>query len=196
MSDDADAADERGVGGSGYTLEDLSAYLDRGRSPAIAAIDTNAECQSVLSSMERMAALSRDLVATESRRPLDESWYDGLMREIMREFRAGSDIPLFPADPDAGLFVTEGALYELVRAAGDEVPGILVGRTKLRRDDETGAFDITITVSVRFGERVEDVAEAARAAVAAAVQSQGELRVRSVDVTVGDVHLDADEGER
>ncbi len=194
MTDDTDA-DERGVGGSGYTLEDLSAYLDRGRTPAIAAIDTNAECQSVLASMQRMGALSRDLVASESTRPLDESWYDGLMREIMREFRAGSDIPLSSADPDAGIFVTEGALYELVRAAGDEVPGILVGRTRLRRDEETGAFDVTITVSVRFGERVDDVADAARAAVAAAIQSQGDLRVRSVDVTVDDVHLDEDEGD-
>lgn len=196
MTDDVDDADARGVGGSGYTLEDLSAYLDRGRRPAIAAIDTNAECQSVLASMERMGALSRALVAHESTRPLDEKWYDGIMQEVMREFRAGSDIPLLPHDPESGLFVTEGALYELVRAAGDEVPGILVGRTKLRRDDETGAFDVTITVSVRFGERVDEVAEAARAAVAAAIQSQGELRVGRVDVTVDNVHVDEDEGER
>lgn len=195
MTDDADSTDDRGVGGSGYSLEDLSAYLDRGRTPRIAAIDTNAECQSVLASMERMGALSRDLVARESARPLDEGWYDGLMREIMREFRAGSDIPLRTAEPESGLYVTEGALYELVRAAGDEVPGILVGRTKLRRDAETGEFDVTITVSVRFGERVEEVADAARAAVAAAIESQGDLRVRSVDVTVDNVHLDDGEGD-
>ena len=30
---------DTGVGGSGYTIDDLSDYLDRGRSPAIAAID-------------------------------------------------------------------------------------------------------------------------------------------------------------
>jgi uncharacterized alkaline shock family protein YloU len=184
-----------GIGGTGYSLEDLSAYLDSGRTPPIAEIDTNAECQAVLASMERLGGLSRDLVAVESRQPLDDGWYDGLMREVMREFRAGRDIPLFPASPNAELVVTEGALHELIRAAGDTVPGILLGRTRLHRAESEGPFDIEVTVSAGFGTRLADAAGQVRTAIAEAVERQGELRVGRIDVTVTDVHVD-DEEER
>ncbi|WP_371357815.1 hypothetical protein, partial [Salmonella sp. M127] len=60
MSEDVDQTDD--VGGSGYSLEDLSAYLDRGRTPRIPAIERNAECQALMASMERMGRLSREIV--------------------------------------------------------------------------------------------------------------------------------------
>ena len=112
MSDDVDD-----VGGSGFSLEDLSAYLDRGRTPRIPAIERNAECQALLASMERMGHLSREIIDEQAAEPLAESWYDEIMREVMREFRAGRDIPLARTADGTQLVVTEGALYELPLAA-------------------------------------------------------------------------------
>lgn len=181
------------IGGSGYTLEDLSAYLDRGRTPRIAAIERDAECQAVLASMERMGRLSRDLVEEQTAEPLADTWYDDIMREVMREFRAGNDIPLARAADGTELVVTEGALYELIRSVGDGVTGLLVGRVRLDHAEPGVPLNIRVWVSVRFGQPVEGAVERLRAGIRAAVERHGDLRVGRVDVTVGDVHVEGEE---
>lgn len=192
MSDDVDVED---VGGSGYSLEDLSAYLDRGRTPRIPAIERNAECQALLASMERMGRISREIVEEQAAEPLAESWYDEIMREVMREFRAGRDIPLSRTVDGTQLVVTEGALYELIRTVGDDIQGVLVGRVRIDQLEPTAPLDVRVTVSVLFGHPIQDTVELMRGGIRTAIERHGELRVGRVDVTVGDVHLDLeDEG--
>ncbi|REC98685.1 hypothetical protein DEU35_1794 [Microbacterium sp. AG157] len=181
------------IGGSGYSLEDLSAYLDRGRIPRIPAVERNAECQAILASMERMGRLSREIVEEQATEPLSESWYDSIMREVMREFRAGRDIPLARADDGTELVVTEGALYELIRAVGDGIDGLLVGRVRLDQLEPDAPLDVRVSVSVRFGRAMNIAVDEMRNGIRAAIERHGDLRVGRVDVTVGDVHLD--EGE-
>lgn len=181
------------VGGSGYSLEDLSAYLDRGRTPRIAAIERNAQCQALLASMERMGRLSRELVDEQAATPLADSWYDGIMREVMREFRAGRDIPLTHTDDGVEIVVTEGALYELIRSVGDDIPGLLVGRVRLDQLDPRAPLDVRVTVSVLFGYPMRETVERMREGIRDAVQQHGDLRVGRVDVTVGDVHLEGEQ---
>lgn len=152
------------VGGSGYSLEDLSAYLDRGRTPRIAAIERNAQCQALLASMERMGRLSRELVEEQAATPLADSWYEGIMREVMREFRAGRDIPLTHTDDGVEIVVTEGALYELIRSVGDDIPGLLVGRVRLDQLDPRAPLDVRVTVSVLFGYPMRETVERMREA--------------------------------
>src|SRR5689334_24329059 len=110
------------IGGSGYTLDDLSAYLDRGRTPRIAAIEDDAECQAVLAEIERPGALSRRLVE-QSAEPIDAGWLDRLMGGLGRELRAGRDLPYPDSTPERRFVITEGAVREIVRRAGDEVDG-------------------------------------------------------------------------
>jgi len=185
--------DNDDIGGSGYSLEDLSAYLDRGRVPRIPAVERNAECQAVLASMERLGRLSRELVDDQAAQPLAESWYDDVMQQVMREFRAGRDIPLARTDDGIELVVTEGALYELVRSVGDDVPGLVVGRVRIDQGEPLGVLDIRINVSVRYGRRMTDAVAEMRDGVRAAIERQGDLRVGRVDVTVGDVHVEGEE---
>lgn len=191
MSEDVDQTDD--VGGSGYSLEDLSAYLDRGRTPRIPAIERNAECQALLASMERMGHLSREIVDEQAAEPLAESWYDEIMREVMREFRAGRDIPLARTADGTQLVVTEGALYELIRTVGDDVPGVLVGRVRIDQPEPTAPLDVRVTVSVLFGYPMQDTVDLMRDGIRAAIERHGELRVGRVDVTVGDVHVDVED---
>ncbi len=181
------------IGGSGYSLEDLSAYLDRGRIPRIPAIERNAECQAILASMERMGRLSREIVEEQAAEPISESWYDSIMREVMREFRAGRDIPLARTDDGTELVVTEGALYELIRTVGDGIEGLLVGRVRLDQPEPDAPLDVRVTVSVRFGRAMNTAVDEMRDGIRSAIERHGDLRVGRVDVTVGDVHLD--EGE-
>jgi hypothetical protein len=191
MSEDVDQTDD--VGGSGYSLEDLSAYLDRGRTPRIPAIERNAECQALLASMERMGRLSREIVDEQATEPLAESWYDEIMREVMREFRAGRDIPLAQTEDGTQLVVTEGALYELIRSVGDDVEGVLVGRVRIDQPEPTAPLDVRVTVSVLFGYPMQTTVERMRDGIRAAIERHGELRVGRVDVTVGDVHVDRED---
>lgn len=188
MSEDVDD-----VGGSGYSLEDLSAYLDRGRTPRIPAIERNAECQALLASMERMGRLSRELVDEQAAEPLAESWYDEIMREVMREFRAGRDIPLARTADGTELVVTEGALYELIRTVGDDVSGVLVGRVRIDQSEPTGPLDVRVSVSVLFGYPMKETVDRMRDGIRMAIERHGELRVGRVDVTVGDVHVDVED---
>ncbi|KZE42429.1 hypothetical protein [Microbacterium sp. T32] len=191
MSEDVDQTDD--VGGSGYSLEDLSAYLHRGRTPRIPAIERNAECQALMASMERMGRLSREIVDAQAAEPLAESWYDEIMREVMREFRAGRDIPLARTEDGTQLVVTEGALYELIRTVGDEVEGVLVGRVRIDQPEPTAPLDVRVTVSVLFGYPMQDAVDRMRDGIRAAVERHGDLRVGRVDVTVGDVHIDRED---
>jgi len=191
MSEDVDQTDD--VGGSGYSLEDLSTYLDRGRTPRIPAIERNAECQALLASMERMGRLSREIVDEQATEPLAESWYDEIMREVMREFRAGRDIPLARTEDGTQLVVTEGALYELIRSVGDDVEGVLVGRVRIDQPEPTAPLEVRVTVSVLFGYPMQTTVERMRDGIRAAIERHGELRVGRVDVTVGDVHVDRED---
>jgi hypothetical protein len=184
MSEDVDD-----VGGSGYSLEDLSAYLDRGRTPRIPAIERNAECQALLASMERMGRLSREIVDEQSAEPLAESWYDEIMREVMREFRAGRDIPLARTADGTELVVTEGALYELIRTVGDDITGVLVGRVRIDQREPAAPLDVRVSVSVLFGHPIKETVDRMREGVRVAIERHGALRVGRVDITVGDVHV-------
>ena len=185
-----------GIGGSGYTLEQLGEYLDAGRQPAIPAIDDNAECQAVLASLERVGSLSRELVTRDAAESpaLDESWFGSLLGAITREVKAGRDIPLASSDPRTHLSITEGAIREVVRAAGDSVDGVLVGRCALHEED--GAVRVELAISVLLGTPVRPAAEAVRQAVYSELLKHTELAIDAVDVTVLDVHIVAWEGEQ
>lgn len=190
MTMDAESAS---IGASGYTLDDLSAYLDRGRTPAIAAIDDSPECQAMLASMERVGSLARDLLAQDviEHPTLEEGWLGGLLTSISREIKAGRDIPLTSPDPRATLTVTEGAVRELVRAAGDSVDGVLVGSCSLDGDvavPGTG-IRVTLSISVVLNSPVQELAETVRQRVFSELLSHTELAIESIDVTVTDVHL-------
>ncbi len=189
--------DDDGIGGSGYTLDDLSDYLDRGRVPAIPEIDANPECQAVLDSLTRMSAVSKELVDTEAA-AVDASWFDAVMREVTREVRAGRDIPL-AEDDDTHLVITEGAIRAMVRETGDALPGVIVERTRIVGDvdDAEEGVRVEVAISVAYGQRMRRAADHVRRATADALAKHTPLRIASIDVTVDSLHsFDAEEGER
>lgn len=185
-----------GIGDSGYTLEELAAYHDRGRTPAIPAIEGDPQCRAVLDSMDRLGALSRDLLERESTVELEESWFQKILGEVARESRAGRDLPM-DADGDVTLVMTEGAVRGLVRDAGDGIEGVLVERVDVRIDDEAPGdartVDVALSISVLYGLALPTVAERVRKEVLRAFAEHSTWPVGHVDVTIDSLRMREDE---
>ena len=177
----------------GYTLDQLSDYLDAGMSPPDPAIDTSPECQLALAALRRVRDASAALLETEAAHdpPLDDRWVAGILGAISLDAHAGRTIPVSQPSPSVRITTTEGAVRGLIRAAGDEVAGLIVGRCRFDGDVTVPGAPIRIRVdaSVMWGRPIKDSAALLQRAVAAAISAQTELNVTDIDVTVHDVFL-------
>jgi uncharacterized alkaline shock family protein YloU len=178
---------------NGYSLEELSDYLDSGRSPRNADIEDNPDCRHALDRLERLRELSAELLSeeTDAVDTPEESWYQGIMRGISREVRAGRPVPIRHPDPNVDLSVTEGAIRALIRTAGDSVDGAIIGRTQFGGDITVPDAAITVEVDVTAyaNTPLRALAERVRAAVGAQLGIHTELNVTNIDITITDVHV-------
>ncbi|TIH33587.1 hypothetical protein D4765_14730 [Subtercola vilae] len=176
----------------GHTIEQLNDYLDAGRQPLDPSIENSPGCQIALSAMLRLREMSRTLLETDvlSEPAPTDTWVSGILNRIGLEARAGRDIPVQHPSPAAKLTLTEGAVRGLIRAAGDTVGGLLIGRVRLVGDVTLAGEPITVLVdaSVFWGEPIVAAAARVREAIYAELLKHTELTVASIDVTVHDVH--------
>ncbi len=184
----------------GHTIEELSAYLDSGRSPADPSIDSSPGCQLALASLQRLRRLAGSLLETQatSEPEPEESWVAGIVRNISREARAGRTIPIAHPDAAADLGITEGSVRGLIRAAGDTIDGLIIGRCRLEGDVTTPGTPITVTVdaTVGWGASIPETTARLRAAIADSLARHTDLDVAAIDITVTDVHTERAEDER
>ena len=183
--------------GGSVSTERLADYLDSGREPYDPLIEDDPECLAQLVALERLRALSSELVESdvETAPAPDPSWIANVMDRVRLESRTGRDIPLASPDPRSTVHITEGAVRSLVREAGDSVPGAVVVSCGLAGD--VGIADapirVDVAISVVYGADLRSVADLVREAVARALTRQTEIVVEALDVTVRDVHLGARE---
>ncbi|MFP7832893.1 hypothetical protein [Marisediminicola sp. LYQ134] len=176
----------------GYSLDDLSDYLLRGRTPRDAAIEASPECRLALNALESVhaaawASLERDAVADPHR---DDTWISGLLDSIRGEVSGGREIPVGHPDATVRLTVTEAAVQGLIRRVGDSTDGVILGSTRFDGDVTTpGApVAVTVTAAARFGSNLDAVAERLRGLVGAALAEHTELTVESIDVVIDDIY--------
>lgn len=176
----------------GKTVDELSDYLLADRTPRDPSIEGCPECLSVLESLERLGALSRDLVADDARTlpAPPASWLSGIMDIVATEVRSGRDLPLRHPDARVQLSVTEGAVRALLRSTADQIDGLVIGRTAILGEAETpGApVEIDLSVSVRWDRPDFDPIDALRRNTVDALRRHTELNVTAVNITVEDVH--------
>lgn len=193
---DADALALEPADLDGHTIDELSDYLDRDRLPPDPSIDSSAGCQIALGALERLRDAARSvLVADQAEQPpADESWITRVLLGIATESRAGREIPLTSTDPDTQLAITEGAVRGVIRAAGDTVGGLLIGRVRLEGDlIEPGApVVVSVDASVIWGQSIPLVVERIREAIHTQLLRHTELNVVAIDVTVHDIHVAPD----
>ncbi|MDQ1218421.1 hypothetical protein QE411_003276 [Microbacterium arborescens] len=176
----------------GKTIDEISDYLDSGRSPYDPEIETCPDCLNALDALERAGRLSRDLIAADAAEmpAPSENWFHGVMNSVRAELRAGRSIPLSHPDPRVSVTVTEGAVQALIRASGDAIDGVFIGHSRIVGDVEVpdAPIAVDITASVAWGESLPTAAGAVRRAVSDALAQHTELNITAVDVTVEDLH--------
>lgn len=180
----------------GRRIEDLSDYLDTGVSPDADHMENCPLCQGQLAGLRSLRAAALNLLDNDvaSATADGTGWLDGMLANLRLETRAGRSIPLTGGDLDE-LSETEGAVIGLVRAVGDSLGGVLIGRCTLAGEVEVpGApVEVKINVSARYGYPLPPLADELRAAVFAQLLLQTELNVVAVDVVFTDMRPPRDE---
>lgn len=177
----------------GHTIEELSAYLDAERTPTNFSIESSPGCQIALTALGRLRELTeRDLETQAAAEPAPpDSWVQSIMDRIALEARAGRDIPISHPSKSAHLTLSEGAVRGLIRAAGDSIPEVIVGRCVLDGDVTVPGQPVTIMVdiSVAWGENLPQAADHARSAIHRALLKHTELTISAIHITVQDVRF-------
>ncbi|GAA4190897.1 hypothetical protein GCM10022288_20900 [Gryllotalpicola kribbensis] len=179
---------------NGHTVEELSAYLDADRTPPDPSIDESPGCQLALQAMQRLRGLSAALAEAdaeaEEKSARDEGWISRILGAIAVDARAGRRIPIAHPDPMADLGITEGAVRGIIRAAEDEIDGVIIGRCRFTGDvtvpDEP--IGIVVDASVLWGTSLPTIADALRTAIRRRLAAHTDLNVQAVDVTIHDIH--------
>ncbi|MHA3684478.1 hypothetical protein ACXR2W_13100 [Leucobacter sp. HY1908] len=176
---------------NGHTIEELSDYLDAGRSPADDSIDQSPGCQIALDALQRLRHLTVELIAadTEAAAEPHEGWVQGILAGIVLDARAGHRIPITTSVPDADLGITEGAVRGLIRAAESAVPGVVVGRCRFDGDITApgAAIRIRVEASVPYGDPIPELADLLRTEITSRLKTHTTLNVAGIDITVHDI---------
>lgn len=175
----------------GHTIEELTDYLDAGRTPADPSIDDSAGCRLALDALERLHAVTGQLIDDDedAEGEVDESWVDRILGGIVMDVRSGRRIPVESPSPHADLGITEGAVRGLVRAAENSIPGVLVGRCRLDGDIEQpgAAVRVVLDASVPYGHPIPRLIERLRSEVAGRLRTHTELNITGIDIAIRDV---------
>ncbi|GAA2220803.1 hypothetical protein GCM10010413_10300 [Promicromonospora sukumoe] len=175
----------------GHTIEELTDYLEAGRTPPDPSIEGSAACRIALDALARLHDLTPDLIAadTAAEPQADDGWVRRILGGIALEARSGRRIPLAGPTPDADLVITEGAVRGLVRAAENAVPGVLVGRCRFDGDVTvlTSPVRVLVDVSLLYGQPIHVATARLREEIADRLATHTALDVTGIDITVSDV---------
>lgn len=175
----------------GHTLDELTDYLEAGRTPPDPSIDESVGCQLALDALERLQSLTPALMAADAADSgtVEDGWVDRILSGIALDARSGRRIQLITDDDRDDLGITEGAVRGLIRAAEDSFPGVLVGRCRLEGDvDVPGApIAVEIEASVPYGQPIYALANRLRNDIAQRLDLHTNLNIERVDLTVEDV---------
>lgn len=169
----------------GHSLEELSDYLERGRTPVDPTIEASPSCRIALAALERLRSLAGGLLSQDAaEHPEGESWVSDVVNRISLESRAGRSFPFDLDLPGVRASVTEGALRGLVRALGDSIPGLLTGRVRLEPSESGECVDVEVEASLFYGYSVPAAAALLRERVEAVLPRQAPFSVRKVDLRI------------
>lgn len=175
----------------GHTIEELTDYLEAGRTPVDPSIEQSSGCQLALDALERLHGLGPALLdADAATQPAaDAGWVDRILSGIAIDARAGRRIPFVSPDATIDLGITEGAVRGLIRSAENAVPGLLVGRCRIAGDVSVPGEPVSITIdaSALYGEPLSTSAERLRDEVRRRLEAHTPLDILAIDVVIGDI---------
>ncbi|WP_143588328.1 Asp23/Gls24 family envelope stress response protein [Tersicoccus sp. Bi-70] len=172
----------------GTDLSDITRYL-AGDNPAQSAhIETCAQCQDAIRSLQRLEDFTHQLAVADTEKADDPAWFHRLMSGLHLEGRPGRSIPYTDAG-DADLAVTEGAVRALVRAAADTIDGALIGQCVFTGDVTTpgSPVEVNLSLAVIYGHPIQSIVHDVRTTVDQLLRRHTELVITDVNITVIDV---------
>lgn len=179
--------------GCGRTIEDLSDYLDTGITEDLEHFRACPQCQAGLAALRRLQNVTQDLVAADLADAAsdDGRWLESILANLNLEIKAGRRVPLTPDYPGDLLYQSEGALTGLVRAVGDTVEGVMIGRCRFTGDITVPGEQVTldVDVSARYGYRLLNLAETLRRELDTALTSHSDLNIAAVNITIAELQL-------
>jgi hypothetical protein len=183
----------------GFTVDELTDYLDRGRQPRNPAIEASPAAQHALAALSRLRAVAPRIITADAAyfAPKNENWISRILDQIGVQAHAGRDIPIPYDVPGADLSISEGAVRALVREAGDDTDGLLVERTHLDGDIEASGAPVEVHVVVSTFADVDTakaIAEFQRR-VSETLEEHTDLILTGVTVRVHDADLTQDDGQ-
>lgn len=191
-----DAITQSGDDLDGHTIEELADYLDAGRSPRDESIESSASCRHAIAALARLRRVAREFMADPPDidpvdPSADDAWVSSVLSRIALDAHAGADFPLAPPTDDVALVMSEGALRALVRAAGDDEAGFLVGRILFASDlqDLAQPLRIRVNVTVLHGLIIPEAVDRLRARIAASVLLHTAFTAIRTDITVQDLDV-------
>jgi hypothetical protein len=175
----------------GHTIEELADYVDRGRTPPDPTIERSSSCRHAIAALERLRSVSAGFLSDGPEPAEDDAWLADVMSQISIDARAGADFTVLTTDAGDEVVMTEGALRALVRAAGDEQPGFLVGRVRFSGDlsDPDAELTVAVDVVVGYGVRLGPAVERLRTAIIERLTLHTMFRTLRIDVVVRDLVL-------
>lgn len=176
----------------GHTIDQLADYLDNGRLPIDPSIEGSPACRHALAALERLRAIAPDLLTDDDPGPDEDTWMNGVLSRITLDAHAGADFTIDLADDGDETVMTEGALRALIRAAGDDEVGFLVGRIRFTGDLAGDGEPVTIglDVIVAHGTVIPDGVARLRATILEQVHRHTRIRHPQIDITIRDLMID------
>ena len=174
----------------GHTIDELADYLDRGRTPMDPTIEVSSSCRHALAALERLRDLTDSLLTGDgASAETDESWIESVMSRIAIDARAGADFTIARTSAGDEVVMTEGALRGLIRAAGDGLPGVLVGRIRFAGQLDAPGSDVIIAldVVVMHGTAIPATVRRLRSTIHQRLQDHTMLIEPRLDITVRDL---------
>ncbi|NYE96317.1 hypothetical protein FHU41_002567 [Psychromicrobium silvestre] len=190
----------------GHSLDQLNDYLAAGKTPVNPTVEACPECQAALRSLARLNVFIDELVRHDSQANTDEDlkWLGSIFSNIALEARAGRDIPLEPAGLGASgtapadlvdgtlvdeLSQSEGAVIALIRSAGDELEGAIIGRCRLDGDvtDPGAEIRVDIRVTALWGPPLLELAQELRAKIQSTLAQHTQLKISGIDIAIVDI---------
>ncbi len=196
MTDDHDSNDVRSLGLEpsdldGHTLDELTDYLESGRTPRDPSIEGSPGCQLALDALEGLRGLGSQLIDADAAASpeVDASWVDRILAGIALDARAGRRIPIEDPDPTVDFGISEGAVRGLIRSAENAVAGVLVGRTTLDGDVTVAGSPVRVEleVSALYGGSIPRMVDELRDEVADRLRRHTDLDVVAIDIRVRDI---------
>lgn len=148
-------------------------------------------CRQAVADLEHLRAAALPLATTPPADIDTAVVVRRVMDAVRLELRPGRNLPLGEVDEDSWIY--ESVAARTLRAAAEQVPGVLAGSCRISPPDSRtsparGRVTVRLDITVEYGRDLQSATHAVRESLAHAARERLGLAIRDLHVTVTDLH--------